>query len=191
MIAHWLRLEPEPKGEERVVVVVSYVHRELIDPLEPRPSKLASEAVVTEQDICHSLAFASRKPCSHEGVHLGDVLLDHQRASRDHHHDTLDGSADFLDHCRPGLGQGQVIVVAHGLSIGRLAHDHDGIGEVMGLKIVDTRILLEDNLCGAVNGFLDRLEDRCACSNQFIAMLKRGRISLSFFLRNKYQIVQV
>lgn len=163
MIAHWLGLQPEPEGEERVIVGVPNIHRQLIHPLEPGPSELACEAVVTEQDISHALAFASREPCSHEGVHYGDVFLDHQRAPRDHQHHALDGSAHALDYLGPGCRQGQVCVVTHRLGIGRLTHDHNRVGELVGFDVVRIRILPEDNLCGGINGFLDGLEDRSTC----------------------------
>lgn len=172
-MAHRLGLEPEPEWEERVVVVVADIHGQLVDPLEPCPSELAGEAVVAEQDIRHSLAFTSGEPRGHEGIQLGDVLLDHERATGDHDHDALDGSADVLDHRRPGLGQGQVCAVAHRLGVGRLAHDHNCVGEAVGLDVAGIRFLLEDNLCGGINSFLDGLEDRSTCA--------KFTISLTFF----------
>lgn len=96
----WLGFEPKPEREERVIVAVPYIHRELVNPLEPGPGQLARESIITKQGIGHALSLAPWEPGSYEGIHLGDVLLDHQRSAGDDYHDAPDGFADVLDHCR-------------------------------------------------------------------------------------------
>lgn len=67
--------QAKPERKERVIVSISNIHGKLIHRLEPSPRKLSCKSIISEEDICNTLSFSSREPCSHESIHQWNIRL--------------------------------------------------------------------------------------------------------------------
>lgn len=151
--------ESKPKWEQWIIMVVTDVHRQLIDSLEPCTWELACEAIVPKQNICNTLSLRSWKPSGDEGIQLCKIWLDHDGAPGDKNDDTFHWGTDVRDDARSRIRNGQVGAVSECFCIWWLSHYNNGIWELVGLHICCIRVFFEYNFCFGVYCVLDSSQD--------------------------------
>ena len=145
VLRHWLCRQSKPEGEQRVIMLVSDVHGELVHCPKPGARQLASEAVVSKQHISDTLALGTWQPCSHKSINGLDIRLHLDRPARDDDNDTLDRSADGLDCARARFCDRQIGAVTTGLRVGSLPNYNNGIGEISILNEIGVGVLIVHN----------------------------------------------
>lgn len=145
---------------------IPHIHWKLINRLEPRAWKLATETIVTKQHIGDSLAFRSRKPGGNQGLYWGNIWLDHDRTAGDDDNNTFHSSTDIINGGWAGVRDCQIQAVSISLCVWELSYYNNGVGEFVCLDIVGVWVLLVDYFGVWINGIFNGIQDCGTCSLQ-------------------------